>query len=280
MFFMPNVVRDLPTMKSVHFPVFEVITPVTGVSFNMRGLTVAQESALRDSLVSLPKRLAMINQTLFECAEDKRPPYDTLEGFERNLTSGDRSALIYGMFVTTHGEEQTYKFRCPRCGKEFDMKLRLSDFIKIKSYEGNENLLEKEVTVVLPVSGYKAVLRMPTLYDERQANLVRNVDKDIVDKMSSYIIVKKLIVPGKEKDPATGETIESEYVIDKTVEIYSTITKLPFSDNKVMFQTWKDNFGKYDVEVEVENTCPDCGNEFKNQLSLYDEFFRLCSTLD
>lgn len=277
---MPNVVRDLPTMKSVHFPVFEVITPVTGVSFNMRGLTVAQESALRDSLVSLPKRLAMINQTLFECAEDKRPPYDTLEGFERNLTSGDRSALIYGMFVTTHGEEQKYKFKCPRCGKEFELTLRLSDYVKINAYKGNENLLEKEVTVTLPVSGYKAVLRMPTLWDERQANMVRNVDKDIVEKMSSYIIVKKLIVPGTTIDPATKEKVESEYVIDKTVEIYSTINTLPFSDNKKMFQTWKDNFGKYDVEVEVNNTCPDCGNEFKNPLSLYDEFFRLCSTLD
>ena len=169
MLFMPSVVRDLPTMKSVHFPVFEVITPVTGVSFEVRGLTVAQESALYESAVSQQKYISMINQTLFECIENKVAPYDTLEGFEKNLTESDRYALMYGVLVSTYGDEIETTVVCRNCGKENKMKIKLSEYMTIEQYKkvtpqqvrGDSDRECYVCGVILnPVGGYRIVANL------------------------------------------------------------------------------------------------------------------------
>lgn len=275
---MPNVVRDLPTMRPVHFPVFEVVTPVTGVSFNVRGLTVAQESALYESAVSQQKYISMINQTLFECIENKEPPYDTLEGFEKHLSESDRYALMYGVLVSTYGDEIEINFRCPSCGKEHKEKIKLPENMTIENYRGNEDIFNKEVVVTLPISGYKAVLKMPTLWDERQINLLKNIDRDVLTKMSLYTMVKKLIMPGTEVGP-DGSTIEKEYAVDKSVEIYGIINNLPAKDNKTILKEWKNTFDKYKIDFKVDCICSQCSNEWKPTINIGQELFRLLSEI-
>ena len=278
MLFMPSIVRDLPTMKAVHFPVFEVITPVTGVSFEVRGLTVAQESALYESAVSQQKYISMINQTLFECIENKVAPYDTLEGFEKNLTESDRYALMYGVLVSTYGDEIETTVVCRNCGKENKIKVKLSEYMTIEPYKGRENIFDKELEVVLPISKYKAVIKMPTLWDERQVNLLKNIDRDILTKMSLYTMVKKLIIPGSETKP-DGSVVENNYVVDKTVEIYSVINNLPAKDNKTILKAWKDNFDKYKIDFKIDGNCSQCNTEFKQTINIGQELFRLLSEI-
>ena len=273
MLFMPNVVKDLPTMKTIRFPVFEVITPISGLSVSVRGMTVAQESVIRESSTTARKMESITNQIIFECIENKVPPYDTLEGFEKTFSVIDKIALSYGILVTSYGDKQKFMLQCPNCGKTHEAEIELSKYVKITNYEGNEDLIEKEITVDLPVSKYKAVIKIPTLYDRRILNITRGVSEDVLSKMEKYLIIKKLIVTGTEKTQE-GELVEKEYLIDKLVDIYSTMNNLPTLDNKVVFDAWMDNFDKYGVTVEIPDTCPSCQTEYDASISIMMELFR------
>ena len=267
-------VKDLPTMKKFTFPVYEVVTPVTNKHFLVRAMTVAQESLIRESSTSDSKRLQLLYQVLFDCIENKEPPFTTMEGFLKNLTINDLDALLFGVIVSTYGESQDYSVKCPRCENEIKGKFILPEIIDITAYDGNEDLLLKEVEIELPISKYKAILKVPTLYDERMLNMNKGVSKDVISKMGEYLIVKKLIIPGVETTK-TGEAIEKEYVVDKAIEIYTTFNNLPAADAKFVRKQWEELFGKYRIKLEVPIHCGNCDNEFKNPINLLLEFFRL-----
>lgn len=271
---MANVVKDLPTMKKFEFPVYEVVTPHTNHSFTIRSMTVDQESVIKESSVSPVKLDTIISQTIFDCIENKEPPFNTLEGFEKNLTYRDREALIFGLIVASYGETQKYSYKCPNCDKEFDVDINLGENTDVKIYNGGEDLINKEVTIDLPVSKYKAVVKLPSLFESKALYNIKGVDKSVIDKMSEYNIVKKLIVPGYEIDTATGNKIEKEYVIDKLIEIYSTIRKLPAKDRKAIQNAVVDMYGKYKLTIEVPTVCPSCGHEFTTSLDVTQELFR------
>ena len=137
-------VKDLPTMKKFTFPVYEVVTPVTGRHFFVRAMTVAQESSIRESSVSDTKRLDIISRVLFECIEDKQPPFDTFEGFEKNLAHEDRAALMFGLAVSTYGDKQEYNLKCPKCGADIKGSFSLPEIVDLTMYDGDEDLLKKE----------------------------------------------------------------------------------------------------------------------------------------
>ena len=260
-------------MKKFTFPVYEVVTPVTNKHFFMRAMTVAQESLIRESLVSDAKRLNIINQVIFDCIEDKTPPFTTVEGFEKNITNEDRMALIFGLTVATYGERQEYNVKCPTCNAEVKGMFVLPEIVELNMYEGDEDLLSKEVTIELPVSKYKAVLKIPTLYDEKILMLTKGISREVLTKMGNYLMVKKLLIPGVENS-AKGESVEKEYVVDKVVEIYSTINNLPANDLKFIFKKWNELFGKYNITLKYQLICPTCGEEITNYIDPLREFFR------
>lgn len=261
-------------MKKFTFPVYEVVTPVTGKHFFVRAMTVAQESLIRESVVSDAKRLSIINQIIFECIEDKQPPYNTMEGFEKNLTNEDRAALMFGLAVSTYGEKQDYSLKCPKCGADVKGSFLLPEIVELNMYDGDEDLLNKEITVELPVSKYKAVLRIPTLYDERVLTLTKGISKEVIAKMGNYLVVKKLIIPGVETSK-DGESIEKEYVVDKVIEIYSTLNNLPARDSKYIFKQWTELLGKYSITLKLPAYCASCGEEFTETIDPLMEFFRI-----
>lgn len=271
---MANVVKDLPTMKKFEFPVYEVVTPHTNHSFTVRSMTVDQESVIKESSVSPVKLDTIISQTIFDCIEDKKAPFNTLEGFEKNLTYRDREALIFGLIVASYGETQKYTYKCPNCEKEFEVEINLAENADVNIYDGGEDLINKEVTIDLPVSKYKAVVKLPSLFESKALYNVKGIDKTVIDKMSEYNIVKKLIVPGFEVDKATGEKIEKNYVVDKLIEIYSTIKKLPARDRKAIQNAVVDMYGKYKLAINIPTTCPNCGHEFETSLDVTQELFR------
>ena len=194
--------KDMPTFQNIEFPVWEVVTPHTGHSVSMRSLTVAQEEVLKTSATTPVKTLAIINQIIYECMQEKgTKPFDTLENFERNITMADREALIYGLIIASYGETQDFSITCPACGKNYEIKnASLTENVEIKLYNNNESMIEKKVTITLPVSKYNAVLKMPTLYDERLFASSKGVGSDVLRKADDYIIVKSLDIPAKDDE--------------------------------------------------------------------------------
>ena len=190
------------------------------------------------------------------------------------LTYRDREALIFGLVVASYGSEQKYTYKCPNCGREFEVNINLEANADVKVYDGTEDLINKEITVELPISKYKAILKLPTLFDSKSIYNIKGVDKSVLDKMSEFNIVKKLIVPGTEVDKATGEVKESEYLIDKLVDVYTTIKKLPARDRKAIEKAVMDVYGNYKITISIPTVCPSCGNEFETGLDVTQELFR------
>ena len=262
-------------MKKFTFPVFEVVTPHTNHSFTVRSMTVDQESVIKESSVSPVKFDTIVSQTIFDCIENKEPPFTTLEGFEKNLTGRDREALIFGLVIASYGETQKYSYKCPNCGKEFEVEINLAENADVKIYDGNEDLVNKEITIDLPVSKYQAIVKLPSLWESKNIYNIKGVDKSLLDKMSEFNIVKKMIIPGTEVDKDTGEVKERNYVVDKLLDIYNTIKGLPARDRKAIQNSVIDLYGKYGVNVNVPTVCPSCGHEFETRLDVVQELFRL-----
>lgn len=269
-------IKDIPEVKKFKFPTYEVVTPHTHKSFLMRSLTVNQESILKESSVSSVKAASIVNQILFECIENKEEPYNTIEGFEKNLTMVDRVALMFGLLVATYGEDQDMIFTCPDCRKEIKIKGNLPMNSNVKLYEGDENLLDKTVQIELPVSKEKAELKIPSLYDEKAFLLTKNISKEISSKVNEYIIIKKLMLPSTVigEDGVKKDTI---MVVDNLLEIYSHICKLPARDRKAIYAQWMEIFGGYGITIEIPITCPDCGRETTFQVNVVEELFRQLS---
>lgn len=266
-------IKDLPAIKQFTFPQFEVITPHTGHSFLVRSMTVSQESVLKESAVSPTKALSIVNQTIFECIENKEAPFNSLDGFEKNLSMVDRVALMYGLIIATYGETQKMNLTCPACDKSFEINANLTANTEVKLYQGKENFIDKTVQIELPASKYKVVLKVPTLYDEKTFSLAKGVSKELMNKIDDYLIIKQLIVPAIETLD-NGEKVEKEMVINNILEIYTTICKLPARDRRFIYESWNDIFGGYGVNVSIPTICPDCGRETKIQLNVVEELFR------
>ena len=164
---------------------------------------------------------------------------------------------------------------CPNCGKEFEVEINLAENADVKIYDGNEDLVNKEITIDLPVSKYQAIVKLPSLWESKNIYNIKGVDKSLLDKMSEFNIVKKMIIPGTEVDKDTGEVKERNYVVDKLLDIYNTIKGLPARDRKAIQNSVIDLYGKYGVNVNVPTVCPSCGHEFETRLDVVQELFRL-----
>ena len=268
--------RDLPAMKKFDFPKYEVITPHTKHSFLIRSMTVNQENVLKESSVSASRALSIVNQTLFDCIEDKEAPFNTLEGFEQNLTMVDRTALIYGLIIATYGETQKLSYTCPNCGNRIEVEVNIPENTTVSMYEGNEPIITRRDVIELPVSKYKVVLGVPTLKDEKIFSLSKGVSKEVMNKVDDYLIVKKLIVPGTETS-ATGTELTQEYSIDNIFDIYTTVCQLPARDRKAIYNTWSENFGDYGVKVNIPIVCTACRTENESRMNVVEELFRQLS---
>lgn len=271
--------RDIPKFEDVQFPTFEVVTPHSGLNLTVRSLSVSQEERLKESSLSPAKATALLNQIIYECVTEKNKPIENLFNFEKNISLVDREAIVYGILVASYGEEQEFNITCSSCGHMYEIKENITENVEMKMYEGKENLITKNEEVELPISKFKAVLCLPTLYDEREFATSKGVSQDILRKADSYIIVKELHALKKREKTPDGKVDEDEdkkYLVVKNVfEIYSFMRNMPARDKTAIRKAWNDAYGDYGLRLKVRGVCPNCGRPEEFPVSLMAELFRL-----
>lgn len=264
--------KDIPTIQTFELPKWEVITPHTQHSLLVKSLLVQQEEALKSSSLSTTKMLELINKTIFDCIDNKKAPFDSIDSFMKNLTLVDREALIYGLVISSYGEEQEFNITCSVCSKTFTQKANLTQNTDVNLYEGKEPLLKKEIKITLPVSKYEVTLQMPTLWDEYVFANSRGVSPEVLRKADDYLIVKQLDIPAvNNKEPEKLQTLH----INNIFEIYSYMRNLPARDRRIIYDSWKDTYGEYGIKVIVSTQCPHCGNRSEMFINMISELFRL-----
>jgi hypothetical protein len=127
--------------KSLKYPVFTVITPQTGLQFDVRGLNVSEVDKLKHSMVTPSKATEILNRTIWESLDGKPEHITKYEDFLKNVTTVDREALVYASYVTTFGDKRDLVIECrnPRCAKSDKTTVLLSKMFNIVPYPNSSS---------------------------------------------------------------------------------------------------------------------------------------------
>ena len=253
---------------NLNYPEYEVITPQTKLSFNVRSINVQEEEKLKGSLMTPTKITEHLNKCIFDSIVKKPDSIKDFETFLRTLTLKDRDALLYGLYHITYEEIRNYEIRCGKCRKEYPITIKASDTFSIKPYEEKGSILAKRVKVDLPKSkGVSAIIRQPSLFDETTA--LRELSQR--PGSNTDIIIETLVIDSFEQD--IPEQTEPTSYKERT-DIIDAYMTLPAKDKREIHDKYMKDFGTYGIELKMKSFCPDCGFEEVIEIDLVENFFR------
>lgn len=252
---------------NIKYPEYEVITPQTKLSYNVRSLTVQEEERLKGSLLSPMQINDHLNRCIFDTITKKPDHITDYESFLKNTTLKDRDALLYGLYHITYENIRNFDVSCTSCGKTYPITVKVSDTFNINVYP-DDDILTKEVPVELPVSkGVYAVIRQPTLFDE--ADVLKRFSAVLAKKLD--VLTESLVIKRFQTTPDTGDSV----VYSDREDIIDAYLSLPSRDKRAIFECYRDNFGQYGISLKMMSTCIHCGNSEEVDIDLVENFFRM-----
>jgi len=254
---------------NVKYPEYEVITPQTKLSFNVRSLNVREEERMKGSLMTPTKITEHLNKCIFESITTKPDSVTNLEEFLRTVTLKDRDALLYGLYHITYGEVRNYEVRCSSCRNEYPITVEISSTFNFTAYPG-DNVLDQRARVELPVTkGVTAIIKQPSLFDEAAA--LRELS--VRPGSNIDLIIETLILDSFEED--IPERTEPKKYTDKA-DIIDAYLTLAAKDKRAIHKAYLEEFGKYGIELKMKSYCTSCGEESDIDIDLVENFFREC----
>ena len=252
---------------NVKYPEYEVITPQTKLSFNVRSLNVQEEERLNGSLMTPTKVTEQLNKCIYDSIVVKPESIPDYNTFLKVVTLKDRDALLYGLYHITYEEIRNYEIKCGICGKKYPVTVKASSTFNFTPYP-LDNILTKKKKVELPVStGVSAFIKQPSLHDEMTA--IRELSSR--PGSSIDIIIETLIIDKFEED--VEAKAESKIYNDR-VDIIDAYLTLPAKDKREIHKHYLEEFGKYGIELKMKTYCPECSQEEEIDIDLVDNFFR------
>lgn len=252
---------------NVSYPEYEVITPQTKLSFNVRSLTVQEEEKLKGSLLTPAKINEHLNQCLYAAITQKPSEIKDYNNFLKKVTLKDRDALLYGLYHITYEEIRNYDVTCGSCRRDYAVTVQASSTFSMNQYPGKD-ILEKEIDVSLPVTkGVHAIVKQPSLYDEMIAYKTygSNVGTDI-DLLTETLIIKRF-----QQTPEEGDSI----VYSDREDIIDAYRTLAARDKREVYKKYREAFGQYGIVLKMRSNCSHCGNEEEIDIDLVENFFRM-----
>jgi hypothetical protein len=367
---------------NIEYPEYTVVTPQTGMTFQVRSLTVAEVNKLKASGTTPSSSTELINKTLWGAITSPPQEIKSYEDFLKLTTLKDREAVIYGMYVMTFGDERDFNVVCSECGADRQLKIHMSDMFSMTPYPGTDAMsstyevqkasgsvvpdlemerivaekqmaaykkqqemamaaagmqstapitahvdldpiqaaandgiglgtatpatimpvkneyapvqrpadipidqeskpeavqkvsnavpiLEKEISVPLPISKVVAIVYQPTLNDEwdilKSVSLARREDTEVVNET---LIVKRFEV----MDPRSKQPVQ---VIERREDILKGYQSLPHRDRMEISKAYRENFADYGVKLQQEWECFKCGAGNELNLDIVVQFFRM-----
>jgi len=253
---------------NLKYPEYEVITPQTGNSFTVRSLNVQEEEHLKGSLMTPQKITDHLNRCIYESIVKKPAAIKDFDSFMKGTTLKDRDALLYGLYHISYGEIRDYDITCSSCKKEYPVTVQASDTFTFTQYPG-KSVLTKIEKVELPVSkGVSAFVRQPTLADEAESM------KGLASRpnANNEIVTETLIIAKFEED--IPEKTSANTYEDRS-DILDAYLTLPARDKRAIYKAYRENFGKYGVELKMKSYCQYCGSEEVIDIDLVSAFFRV-----
>jgi len=127
---------------TIEYPVFTVVCPQTGYTFDVRSLNVSEVSKLKTSLTTPNKAPALLNKVLWESLKSKPDHISNFKEFKQSVTLKDREAIMYGLYQATFGEDRDFAVVCGSCEKEQNVKINMAKVFSMNAYPGSESMKE------------------------------------------------------------------------------------------------------------------------------------------
>jgi hypothetical protein len=128
----------------------------------------------------------------------------------------------------------------------------------------------KRVEVILPESGVLAIIKAPTIHDERILhNRLTHTNEDQLSIASDILFIDRF------EEYEAGKTSPIQVISDQT-DILSAYYSLPIDDRKELIDVYEREFGQYGVELTIKWTCQNMYCKEKNELEvdIINQFFR------
>ncbi len=255
----------------IKYPEYEVLTPQTNLSYNVRSLNVQEEERLKGSLLSSIKVTEHLNKCIFDAITQRPDSITTYDIFLKSTTLKDRDALLYGLYHITYEEIRNYDVMCPSCRKEYPVTVKASSTFNINTYP-NGDILTKEVQVDLPISkGVFAFIKQPTLFDEMTA--LKSMA--IVSGTNMDILTETLIIKRFQQNPEQGDSI----IYSERDDVMDAYMSLPSKDKREIYKKYKEEFGQYGILLKMLSTCVHCGAQDEIDIDLVENFFRMVHSI-
>ena len=253
---------------NIKYPEYEVTTPQTNLTYNIRSLNVQEEERLKGSLISPTKMNDHLNKCIYDALTQKPNNITSYDSFLRGTTLKDRDSLLYALYQITYEEIRNYDIICSSCKKSYPITIKISSTFNINYYPHN-HILEKEIPVKLPISqGVTAYIKQPSLFDESIA--LARAGSSI--GMSLDMLTETLIINKFQQDPI--ESGDSTIYTDRE-DIVDAYMSLPSKDKREIYKKYKEEFGQYGILLKMKSLCIHCGTQEEIEIDLVENFFRM-----
>jgi len=251
----------------VKLPEYEVITPQTGLSYHVRSLNVQEEERLKASFLTPKKANDHLNKCIFDSCVKKPEEIKNYDSWLKQTTLKDRDALLYGLYHITYEDIRNYDVTCASCQKNYSVTVKASETFNFNPYSGKKAILEKKKDTEMPVTkGVFVTLRQPTLWDEVMA-LKTSTGEGSLDILTETLIIEKFY----QTRPEGGDSV----VYSGREDIIDAYRSLAARDKRHIYKTYRDEFGKYGIELKMLTSCTQCGAEDLINIDLVGNFFRM-----
>lgn len=257
---------------NVKYPEYEVITPQTHSSYHLRSLNVQDEERLKSSFLTPAKITEHLNKCIYDSLVSKPKNIITYDDFLRKVTLKDRDALLYGLYHITYEEIRDYEVTCPKCTKNYPVRVKASETFNMVEYP-EKDIMKKKISVSLPLTkGVTVIVKQPTLFDEMTSYRTLGAQPGA----NPDIITETLVIDSFEQMPEEGDAV----VYNDRGDIVDAYMSLPAKDKRKIHADYKEAFGQYGVFLKMKSYCVHCGEEDLLDLDLVQNFFRMVYSIE
>lgn len=257
----------------VSYPEYSVVTPQSLLSYTIRSLKVSEEETLKASYISSNALSEHLNKAIWECLVKKPEEIKTYDDFLRLTTVRDRDALMYSLYHVTYKDIHEYNITCGQCSKPYGIKINFDKIVTLKFWpkEQDGSIFDKEIPVKLESVEGRAIIKQPTLADEKAIIEANKFAKDEIRNRNLDLS----IIHRFEIDDARGtEANPISQKITNRDDISFGYGQLIAADRSRIEKAYETNFSPYGIELKVQTTCPHCGHKEVVDINLVNQFFR------
>jgi len=177
---------------NIEYPVYSVVTPQSGEQFDVRSLKVIELDRAKHSIVTPVKATSMVNELIWTAIQNKPGDVKDYKEFSKRLTTLDRESLLYGIYVSTFGDELDLPVQCQNldCTSTQLLKIKLSNAFSVNPYIASDGM-------------------------KKSYDLMKSTDPDSQDKgLERQIDIEKKKLP-KKKKPGINFVDDEEEIEDE-----------------------------------------------------------------